>query len=79
MDEDLMLTTVDNPFNPKTDYDKWRSWDIENGYNTEEVLARMTDIPDDVELDDDVTINKLTNDAVQEMLNNDALGIYKLA
>lgn len=78
IDEELMLTTIDNPYNPKTDYIQWRDWDIENEYKTEEYLARMTDIPDDVDLGNDWVVNELTNEAVNRILENDVLGIYKL-
>lgn len=78
IEEDMMLTTIDNPYNPKTDYDKWRQWDIENEYNTEEYLARMTDIPDDVDLGNDWIVNGLTNEAVHRILENDMLDLYKL-
>lgn len=77
-EEELVLTTIDNPFNPKTEYEKWRMWDADNGYNTEEYLARLTNIPGDVELDDEATISVLTNKAVQSILENDPLGVYKL-
>lgn len=74
----FVLTTVDNPYNPKTEYSKWKTWDVENGYNTEEYLARITNVPDDVDIDDDITINSLANKAVQEILENDVAGIYML-
>jgi len=31
---DVMLTTLDNPYNPFDDYDKWWQWDKDNDYNT---------------------------------------------
>ena len=77
-DEELVLTTIDNPYNPKTDYEKWRRWDVDNGYNTEEYLARITDVPDDIDMDDDAEIIKLTNRAVQDILKNDLLNVYIL-
>lgn len=77
-EDELMLSTSDNPYNPKTDYEKWRRWDVDNGYNTEEYLSRLTDVPDDVDMDDDITISKLVNQAVQDILDNDEHGIYIL-
>lgn len=51
---DTMLTTLDNPYNPFTDYDKWWQWDKNNNYNTPELLARVmgdtSDALDDVEV-----------------------------
>lgn len=34
------LTTVDNPYDPITEYDKWNSWDRLR-YGTEQYLARV--------------------------------------
>lgn len=38
---DVMLTTIDNPFNPFEDFDKWYAWDESHGYHTCAVVARM--------------------------------------
>lgn len=78
LSDDLVLTTIDNPYNPKEEYDKWRDWDVHNGYNTEEVFARFADIPVDVDMDDDVTIAMLTKKALIEFIENDMTKLYKL-
>ena len=36
-----MITTIDNPYSPITDYDHWLQWDMDKGYNTVEYLARI--------------------------------------
>jgi hypothetical protein len=36
-----MLTTVDNPFSPLTEYDKWYAFDEAQGYHTPSLLARI--------------------------------------
>lgn len=76
--KDNMLTTIDNPYSPKDDYDKWKRFDLENNYNTEEYLARIADIPGDVELDNEPLINRLRTQAMYEILEHDVLGMYKL-
>lgn len=78
IDEEMVLTTVDNPYNPKTEYYLWKLWDEENGYYTESYLARIADIPDDVDLGDDWIVNVLTNEAKHSILDNDVIGLYKL-
>ena len=40
MDNDYMLTTHDNPFNPFDDFDAWFKYDMRMGYNTCGVLAK---------------------------------------
>lgn len=41
-DKEVFITTVDNPFDPETEFDKWHQFDIQNGYNTNELVARLT-------------------------------------
>ena len=77
-EEELMLTTIDNPFNPKKDYEKWKQYDMENEYYTEDYIARIANIPVDIDLNNEPIINDLTNKAIHEILENDVLGIYKL-
>lgn len=40
--EDAMLTTIDNPWNPFTNYDEWYAFDTLMGYYTPALLARVT-------------------------------------
>lgn len=76
--EDVMLTTHDNPYNPREDYDKWRRWDVDNGYHTEEVLARYLDIPVNVDVDDEEKINELRQQAILTLVEHDVTGNLKL-
>lgn len=50
MDEqtEYMLTTVDNPYNPFTDFDAWLAFDIRKGYNTSALLGRIAMVPEDL-------------------------------
>jgi hypothetical protein len=43
-----MLTTVDNPFNPVTQFDEWNTWDQSAGYNTLAYLARVVVTSDEL-------------------------------
>ena len=40
-DEEYMLTTVDNPYNPFNQFDEWYEFDVLKGYNTCSYLARI--------------------------------------
>lgn len=79
-DDNVVLTTIDNPYNPKEDYDKWRQWDNEHGYYTEEYLARMIDLNNGniVDEEDHEVINTIINKAIVEVLESDDEGIYIL-
>ena len=38
---EYMLTTVDNPFNPFTEFEEWLQYDMSSGYNTSAFLDRV--------------------------------------
>ncbi len=42
------LTTVDNPFDPFTEFEEWLSFDLHHGYNTLELLDRVIVTSDDL-------------------------------
>jgi hypothetical protein len=69
-----MLTTVDNPFDPFTEYRQWDAWDQDAGYYTAQFLARITITSDELsEADQDVAIEN----AIDEIVRENILGIYK--
>lgn len=43
-----MLTTVDNPYNPFTEWNEWYVFDTQKGYNTPAFLARITILSSDL-------------------------------
>lgn len=45
---EYMLTTVDNPYNPFTDFNAWLAFDIRMGYNSAALLARIAMLPEDL-------------------------------
>lgn len=73
-DTEYMLTTVDNPYNPFTQFDEWLSFDTAAGYLTPSLLARIVKSSDELsEADQRVSIN----DAIDEIVNENVLGIFK--
>lgn len=44
MEQQFMLTTFDNPFNPFVDFSSWYMFDCEKGHNTSSRLARIANI-----------------------------------
>ena len=62
-----MLTTVDNPFDPFTQYDEWYAWDMNAGYNTTMLLGRVVITSDDLsEADNDAAIQSAIDEIVQQ-------------
>ena len=69
-----MLTTLDNPFNPFTQYDEWYAFDESNGYHTCGYLARIARVSEELsEQEESVAIE----DAIDEIIKLNVLGIYK--
>ena len=70
----VMLTTIDNPYNPFEQFDLWLLFDKEKGYNTCEYLARIVNLTNDMsEKEIDVAIDR----AIDDIIVNDPFGIYK--
>lgn len=69
-----MLTTIDNPYNPFTQFDEWYAFDTSKGYNTCSYLARIANTSDELsQQDEDVAIES----AIDEIIKLNVLGIYK--
>ena len=69
-----MLTTIDNPFDPFTQFDSWFQFDIEKGYYSCSRLARIAKLTDD--LSDKETDEEIER-AIDEIIKYDFLNIYK--
>ncbi|UQS94761.1 hypothetical protein SEA_ARGAN_92 [Arthrobacter phage Argan] len=69
-----MLTTIDNPFDPFTQYREWYQWDTDHDYHTAAYLARITITSDELsQADQDLAIEQ----AIDEILEENPLPIYK--
>lgn len=66
MQEQHMLSTTDNPFNPFTDYDLWEQYDTEAGYFTPAYLARVTMSSDELsDTDQDLALEQAIDEIVK--------------
>ena len=74
MANEVMLTTIDNPYNPFEQFDLWLLFDKEKGYNTCEYLARIVNLTNDMS---EKEIEVATDKAIDEIIVNDPFGIYK--
>ena len=70
----VMLTTVDNPYNPFTNFDEWKAFDEAKGYNTCAYLARIAPTSDELSEVDEA---RVISDAIDEIIKFNVLGIYK--
>lgn len=71
---EVMLTTVDNPYDPFEQFTSWFLFDVEKGYNTCSYLARIVKTSDEMtqkEVDEEV------ERAIDEIIQYDFLDIYK--
>lgn len=71
-----MLTTVNNPHNPFTEYDEWYAFDERMGYHTTQFLARIVNTSDELsEVDQSIAIEN----AITEIIEENVLGLYTRA
>ena len=70
----VMLTTVDNPFDPFTQYDSWERFDESKGYYTCSYLARIVKTSNELSETDE---NQAIISAIDEIIKENVLGIYK--
>lgn len=64
---EYMLTTVDNPYNPFTQFDEWLAFDVQAGYNTPGMLDRIAKVSNDIsEPDQALAIQQAIDEIVEE-------------
>lgn len=69
-----MLTTVDNPHDPFTQFDAWHQWDVAAGYYSSEFLARVANLSDELsEADENLALEL----AIDEIVRENVLGVYR--
>ena len=62
-----MLTTVDNPYNPHTQFDEWLAYDMAMGYDTSGLLARIVRTSDELsEADQELAVDAAIDEIVRE-------------
>ncbi len=68
-----MVTTLDNPYNPFTEFDKWYNFDELAGYHTSSYLARIAYDSDELSPKDQALAIEL---AVDEIVKLNLTGNY---
>ena len=74
MEREVMLTTFDNPYDPFDDFVSWWMFDIEKGYNTCSLIARIARYSEEFSMIED---KRETERAIDAIIDNDFLCIYK--
>ena len=69
----VMLTTIDNPFNPFEDFNSWFLFDVEKGYNSCSYLARIAKLSDQMS---DKENNEEIERAIDKIIEYDFMNIY---
>lgn len=78
MSNEYMLSTIDNPFDPFEQFASWFLFDVEQGYNSCGLLARILD-KNEVSLFSDLSqkeIDDAMDQAIDEIITQDPLNIY---
>lgn len=70
----VSITTFDNPYNPFTQFAQWYMFDVENGYNTCELLARIANVSDALSEEE---AEAEIETAIDEIIKYDFRNIYK--
>ena len=68
-----MLTTIDNPFNPFTQFRDWFDFDVSKNYNSCTYLARIANTSDDLSEVDNIIE---TNRAIDEIVAYNLSGMH---
>jgi hypothetical protein len=76
VDEETMLTTLDNPWNPFTNYDEWYAWDHDAGYDSPSLLARISNVSHDLSPAD---FELAIAEAIDEIVRVNASGMHTKA
>ena len=73
--KEYMLSTLDNPYNPFTQYEEWYNFDCQKGYYTCSYLAREFERLHKPYLTEEQKV-KYIQEVIQHILDNDVSGIF---
>ena len=74
MAKKVFLTTVDNPYDPDTQFTSWYLYDRQKGYDSCDYLARIARTSN--QLSDEEYVDEIER-AIDEIVHYDFLDIYK--
>ncbi len=68
------LTTIDNPYDPYEQFERWYQYDIDHGYNSSGLLMRLAETSS--QFTDNENAYEIEK-AIDKIVANDPLNIYK--
>ena len=74
MQNECMLTTIDNPYDPFEQFNQWFMFDIEKGYYSCSRLARITQFSDDMTQKE---VEEENERAIDEIIKYDPTNLYR--
>lgn len=70
----VALTTVDNPYSPFDEFNKWFMYDNDKGYNSCGYLARVARTSDALTQKEN---EKVLEEAIDEIIKYDPMNVYR--
>ncbi|MFI3115547.1 MAG: hypothetical protein R3Y12_05355 [Clostridia bacterium] len=74
MENEVMLSTHDNPFNPFEQFSSWLMYDVEKGYNSCDYLGRIARTSE--QFSDEENAKEIER-AIDEIIKYDFRNIYR--
>lgn len=68
-----MLTTIDNPYNPFTQFKQWFTYDMQKGYNCCGIVDRLASTSAGLS---DVENDYVIEQAIDDFISSDPLHVY---
>lgn len=68
-----MLSTIDNPYSPYYDWDRWYQFDTSHGYNSSSLLARFAFVSEELSSKDQ---ELAVEQAIDDIIELNPLGIH---
>lgn len=72
--QEHMLTTVDNPFDPFTQFDAWYAYDTSKGYHSSALLARIINTSDELS---DADQSFVIETAIDQVVRENVSGMHR--
>lgn len=77
MPDRVMLSTIDNPYNPFTHFDEWFQFDESSGYHSTGLLARIVISSDELsEADQQLDYERAIDEIIKENVSGVHVKVY---